>query len=127
MDDLISEALDWLYDVIPTQKVRVGFSRHKSKEFDATPTQAVPGLSKNKPQVETHTWFFLIKKVDLDREGIRLQPGLQVYWENQTYEAVPTKNGLWEFNDQYEKVVALRCMRISSETNRNSRTSTEDS
>lgn len=127
MDDLISNALDWLYDVIPTQKIRVGFSRHKSKEFDATPTQATPGMSKNKPQVETHTWFFLVSKEALDLEGIKVQPGLQVYWGDQTYDVVPPKNGVWEFNDQYEKQVAIKCMRISSETNRNSRTSTKDS
>lgn len=126
MSDIISDALDWLYDVIPTQKVRVGTSRHKSKEFDATPTQAIPGMAKNKPQVETHTWFFLISKSALDQEGIRLQPGLQVYWGDETYEVVYPKTGMWEFNDQYEKQVAIRCMRLSSETNRNSRTSTED-
>lgn len=117
----LEDGLDWLYDVIPTQKVRVGLSRHQSKEFDALPTQVSPGMTKSKVQVETHTWFFLISKEALDREGIKIQPGLCVFTENQTYEVTFPKTGQWEFNDQYEKQVALRCTRISSETNRNSR------
>ena len=125
MPNFLSSSLDWLYANIPTQKVRVGVSRHKSKEFDATPTQVSPGMGKNKPQVEKHTWFFLIKKEDLDREGVKMQPGLMVFSGSETYEVVVTPNGMWEFNDQYEKCVSIKCMRLSSETNRNSRTGTD--
>lgn len=122
MTDFLQDSLDWLYSVIPTQEVRVGITLANSKVFQATPTQATPGMGKNKPQVEKHTWFFLIDKAALDQEGVRVQPGLNVYWGDQIYEVTPAKNGMWEFNDQYEKQVALRTTRLSSETNRNSRT-----
>ncbi len=121
------DELEWLYSDLEEDDILIGPARHQAKAFKAFVTDVAPGSTKGRIQVNSHTWFFLVDYATLKAEGIRLVPGLKVFFNNSVFEVVLPTKGIWEFNDPYELRVAIRAERTGNEIDRNNRIDTNNS
>lgn len=113
--DFISEGLSWFQDMrhtCCTQEILIGLTLATAKPIQATPSSDDASTTHNRLSLQKINFNFVVRRVDLESNEIKLQRGLKIWYRDDEYELSYDAKDIYEYNDTNRLDIVLKTVLV---------------
>lgn len=111
MSDMISKGLTWFQNMRQlhcSQEILIGFDVGTATPIRATVSSDEATSTQNRITLQKVTFHFVVRRIDLEENSIKLHRGLKIWYKGDTYEVAFEHKDIYEYNDPNRLDIILK-------------------